>query len=79
VFVLLEQRQLMHDNRPQSQQLRAPQAFDWHLRAPLKDGLEQAIEPFNGLGTKLMENPAHLKGRNCSVTASFCSRSASNA
>src|SRR2546430_17017674 len=58
--MLIEQCQLVNDNRTQRQQLRAPQAFHWHLGAPLKDVLEQALERFNGLGAQLMEDASHL-------------------
>jgi hypothetical protein len=42
--VLIEQHQLINDDRAQREQLRALQALHRHLRAPLKNGLEQAIE-----------------------------------
>src|SRR2546430_6304964 len=58
--MLIEQYPLVNDNRTQRQQLRAPQAFHWHLGAPLKDVLEQALERFNGLGAPLMEDASHL-------------------
>jgi len=58
--MLIEQHQLINDNGAQRQQLRAPQAFHWHLCAPLKDILEQTLEQFNGLRTGLMENMPHL-------------------
>ena len=60
VLMLIEQHQLINDNGAQRQQLRAPQAFHWHLCAPLKDILEQTLEQFNGLRTGLMENTPHL-------------------
>jgi hypothetical protein len=58
--VLGEQHQLIDDYRAQHQQLRAPQPFHRHRRAPLKDVLEQAIKRFKRLGTQLMEEMPHL-------------------
>ena len=60
MLVLIEQHQLINDTGAQRQPLRVPQALHRHLRAPLKDILEQTIERFNGLQTELMENTPHL-------------------
>lgn len=45
VLMLIEQHQLVNDNRTQRQQLRAPQAFHRHLRAHAKTFLNK---PLNG-------------------------------
>jgi hypothetical protein len=58
--VLIEQHQLINDDRAQREQLRALQALHRHLRAPLKNGLEQAIERFNGLRTQFMEDTPYF-------------------
>jgi hypothetical protein len=60
VLVLIEHHPLIHDDRASRQQRRAPLSLHWHLRAPLKDVLEQAMARFNRLGPQLMEDASHL-------------------
>jgi hypothetical protein len=52
--MLVEQNQLVDENRAQGQQLRTSQAFERHLGVPAKNRLEQIVEGFNGLRTEFM-------------------------
>jgi hypothetical protein len=58
--MLIEQHQLIKHYGAQRQQLRPLQAFDGPFHPPLKDVLEQAIEPFNGLRPQFVEHLAHF-------------------
>jgi hypothetical protein len=58
--MLIEQYQLIHDYRPQGEQLRALQALHGHLQPPFKDVFEQTIEGFNSLRPKFVQEFSHL-------------------
>jgi len=46
-LVLIQQDDLIQQNRTQCEQLASLQAFDWHLPTPFKDVFAHAVERLN--------------------------------
>ena len=57
---LIQQDQLIQQNRAQYEQLSAAQAFDGHLTTPFEHILEQAVERLNRLRTQFVKDASHL-------------------
>lgn len=57
---LIQQNQLIQQDRAQYKQLGAAQAFDGYLTTPFEHILEQAVERLNRLRTQLVKDAAHL-------------------
>jgi hypothetical protein len=47
-LVLIQQNDVVQQNRTQCEQLTSPQAFDRHLPTPCKDVFEDAVERLDG-------------------------------
>ncbi|MFZ0256521.1 MAG: hypothetical protein WAN46_12970 [Gammaproteobacteria bacterium] len=60
--MLIVQHKLVQEDSTQGEPLAALQTLHWHLPAPLKDVLEQAIERFDDLRAPLVEEASNLHG-----------------
>lgn len=57
----------------------ALQTLHWHLSAPFKDVLEQAIERFDGLGAQRVEEASNLHAVRSGTRAGWQDTRAANA